>query len=95
MIDMGGGTLSNELLDMFNYSADTDTSSPFIQQRKYKYKVSFFIATHMCRKFYYGKTTSPNLEAIIAPNIIPIWPDHYRKRNMITKIFIGFLYRVV
>lgn len=33
IIGMGGGTLSNELLDMFNYSADTVTSSAFIQQR--------------------------------------------------------------
>ncbi|NSB41150.1 hypothetical protein B0P06_000921 [Clostridium saccharoperbutylacetonicum] len=33
IIGMGGGTLSNELLDMFNYSADTVTSYAFIQQR--------------------------------------------------------------
>ncbi len=64
------------------------------KQRKYIYKANFSVATHMCRKFYYGKTTSPNLEAIIAKNIIPIRPDRHRQRNMITKTFISFLYRV-
>ncbi len=38
IIGMGGGTLSNELLDMFDYSADTASTSAFIQQRK---KLSF------------------------------------------------------
>ena len=64
------------------------------KQRKYIYKANFSVATHMCRKFYYCKTTSPNLEAIIAKNIIPIRPDRHRQRNMITKTFISFLYRV-
>ena len=38
---MGGGTLSNELLDMFDYSAETATSSAFVQ-RKSKIKVEAF-----------------------------------------------------
>ena len=33
IVGMGEGTLSNELLNMFDYSADTATSSAFIQQR--------------------------------------------------------------
>lgn len=33
IIGMGGGCLSNELLDMFKYSKETATSSAFVQQR--------------------------------------------------------------
>lgn len=82
-------------LTMYNFT-QMITSHVVInkKQRKYTYKANFSVATHMCRKFYYGKTTSPNLEAIIAKNIIPIRPDRHRQRNMSTKTFIGFLYRV-
>ncbi len=82
-------------LTMYNF-AQMITSHVVIKkkQRKYIYKANFSIATHMCRLFYNGKTTSPNVEAIIAQNIIPIRPDRHRKRNMITKTFISFLYRV-
>ena len=64
------------------------------KQRKYTYKANFSIAAHMCRLFYQGKTTSPNLETIIARNIIPIRPERHRERTPATKIFHGFLYRV-
>lgn len=37
---MGGGCLTNELLDMFNYSKETATSSAFVQQRS-KIKQAF------------------------------------------------------
>lgn len=82
-------------LTMYNFS-QMITSHVVIKkkQRKYTYKANFSIAVHMCRLFYRGKTTSPNLEAIIARNIIPIRPDRHRQRNMITKAFVSFLYRV-
>ena len=82
-------------LTMYNFT-QMITSHVVIKkkQRKYIYKANFSIATHMCRMFYYGKTTSPNLEATIAKNIVPIRPDRHRQRNMITKTFISFLYRV-
>ncbi|UZQ48916.1 IS4 family transposase [Clostridium kluyveri] len=82
-------------LTMYNFT-QMITSHVVIKkkQRKYIYKANFSIATHMCRIFYYGKTTSPNLEAIIAKNIVPIRPDRHQQRNMITKTFISFLYRV-
>lgn len=64
------------------------------KQRKYTYKINFSVATHMCRLFLRGKTTSPNLEAIIARNLIPIRPERHRSRNLTVKVFHGFLYRV-
>ena len=80
---------------MYNF-AEMITSHVVIEkkQRKHTYKANFSVAAHICRLFYHGKTTSPNLEAIIAKNLIPIRPDRHRERNVKAKIFQGFLYRV-
>ena len=82
-------------LIMYNF-AEMITSHVFIEkkQRKYTYKANFTVAAHMCRLFYRGKTTSPNLEAIIARNLIPIRTDRHRERNIAVKSYHGFLYRV-
>lgn len=82
-------------LIIYNF-AEMITSHVVIEkkQRKYTYKANFSIATHMCRLFYRGKTTSPNLETIIARNIIPIRNNRHRKRKLTSKVFHGFLYRV-
>ena len=34
ILSMGGGTLTNELLDQFGHSSDTVTAAAFVQQRK-------------------------------------------------------------
>ena len=80
---------------MYNF-AEMITSHVVIEkkQRKHTYKANFSVATHICRLFYRGKTTPPNLEAIIAKNLIPIRPDRHRERYVKTRIFQGFLYRV-
>lgn len=80
---------------MYNF-AEMITSHVAIEkkQRKYTYKANFSVATHICRLFHREKTTPPDLEAIIAKNLIPIRPDRHRERNVKAKIFQGFLYRV-
>ena len=80
---------------MYNF-AEMITSHVVIEkkQRKYTYKANFSVATHMCRLFYRGKTTTPNLETIIAKNTIPIRPNRHIERNRSAKVFHGFLYRV-
>lgn len=82
-------------LIMYNFT-EMITSYVVIEkkQRKYTYKANFSIATHICRLFYNGKTTSPDLEAIIARNLIPIRPHRRRRRNLKVKTFHGFLYRI-
>lgn len=82
-------------LIMYNF-AEMITSHVVIEkkQRKHTYKANFSVAVHMCRLYLYGKTTSPDLEAIIARNFIPIRPDRHRTRNLTVKVFHGFLYRV-
>lgn len=73
---------------MYNFS-EMITSHVVIEkkQRKHTYKANFSVATHICRLFYRGKTTPPDLEAIIAKNLIPIRPDRHRERNIKAKIF--------
>ena len=80
---------------MYNF-AEMITSHVVIEkkQRKYTYKANFSVATHICRLFYQGKTTSPNLETIIAKNTVPIRPDRHCERKRSSKVFRGFLYRV-
>lgn len=80
---------------MYNF-AEMITSHVVIEkkQRKHTYKANFSVAAHICRLFYRGRTTPPDLEAIIAKNLIPIRPDRHRERNVKAKIFQGFLYRV-
>lgn len=82
-------------LIMYNF-AEMITSDVVInkKQRKYTYKINFSVAVHICRSFYQGKTTSPNLEAIIARNLIPVRPNRCWKRKATRKIHHSFFYRV-
>lgn len=82
-------------LIIYNF-AEMITSHVVIEkkQRKHTYKANFSVAVHICRLFYRGKTTSPDLETIIAKNLISICPDRHQERNVTVKIFHGFLYRV-
>lgn len=82
-------------LIMYNF-AEMITSHVAIskKQGKYTYKVNFSVSVHICRLFYQGKTTSPNLEAVIAKNLIPIRPNRHWKRKTTRKIHQSFFYRV-
>ena len=82
-------------LIMYNFS-EMITSHVVIKKKKRKhlYKANFSVAIHMCRLFYRKKTTSPNLEIIIANNLIPIRHARHQERRLYVKGFRGFLYRV-
>lgn len=82
-------------LIMYNFS-EMITSHVVIakKQRKHTYKANFSVAVHMCRLFFYDRASPPDLETIIARNLIPIRPERHRTRNLTVKIFHGFLYRV-
>lgn len=80
---------------MYNF-AEMITSHVFIRkkQRKYTYKANFSVAAHVCRLFYHGKTTSPNLEAIIAQHLIPIRPGRHNSRSKKLSGYHSFMYRI-
>ena len=82
-------------LTMYNF-AEMITSHVVIKrkQRKHTYKANFSVAAHMCKKFYRGITSPPDLETIISRNLVPIRTDRHRERYQSARIFRGFLYRV-
>ena len=65
------------------------------KKRKYTYKADFSVAVHVCRAFYLGDISPPDLEAIIGRNLVPIRPDRHIPRNHSgRRYFRGFLYRI-
>lgn len=65
-------------------------------KRKTVYKANFSVAVHICRAFLQKEIPPPNIEAIIAKNIVPVRPDreYVRVLNKKIKTAISFLYRV-
>lgn len=82
-------------LVMYNFS-ELITLHVVIEKkdRKYEYKVNFSVAAHICREYFLGKTTPPNIEALISRYITPIRPGRSRPRNIVAKSSISFMYRV-
>lgn len=82
-------------LIMYNF-AETITSHVFVQkkQRKYTYKANFSVSACVCKVFFQGDISPPELEAVVARNLIPIRPDRHRERAPSAKTFQGFLYRI-
>lgn len=64
------------------------------EKKKYKYKTNFSIAAHICKKYLKGKTTSLDLETIIAKNLIPIRENRHYKRKHNNKSYQCFYYRI-
>ena len=62
--------------------------------RKYDYKVNFAVAVHVCRLFFRGDISPPDLEAQLSRNIAPIRPDRKRKREKHNSSVISFTYRL-
>ena len=61
---------------------------------KYAYKANFTVAVHVCRQFFLGNVSPPDVEAVIRRNVSPIRPGRSRPRNMTVKHTVSFLYRV-
>ena len=84
-------------LTMYNF-AEMITSHAVIQHTdtKHAYQVNFTVAIHICRRFLrcLGDVLSPDVEALIRKNILPIRPDRVKKRNIRSKTAVSFNYRV-
>ena len=61
---------------------------------KYAYKANFTVAVHVCRQFFLGNVSPPDVEAVIRRNVSPIRPGRSRPRNMTIKHAVSFIYRV-
>jgi len=62
--------------------------------RKHDFKINFSVAVHMCRAFFLGNTSPPDMEAVFSKNLIPIRPARHYDRSPSAKHFSSFLYRL-
>ena len=82
-------------LTMYNFS-ELITSHVVIQKhnRKYAYRANFSVAVHVCRQFFLGNVSPPDVEALIARHVSPIRPGRSRPRVLSAKNAVSFIYRV-
>lgn len=82
-------------LTMYNFS-EMITSHVIIQKqnRKYAYRANFSVAVHVCRQFFLGNVSPPNVEALIARHVSPIRPGRSRPRILSAKNAVSFIYRI-
>ena len=82
-------------LTMYNFS-ELITSHVVIQKhnRKHAYRANFSVAVHVCRQFFLGNVSPPDVEALIARHVSPIRPGRSRPRILSTKNAVSFIYRV-
>jgi len=82
-------------LTMYNFS-ELITSHVVIQKqnRKYSYRANFSVAVHVCRQFFLGNVSPPDVKALIARHVSPIRPGRSRPRILSAKNTVSFIYRV-
>ena len=82
-------------LIMYNFT-ELVTSPVIIQKAdcKYAYKANFSVAVHVCRQFFLGNVSPPDVEALILRHVSPIRPGRNRPRKMTVKHAVSFVYRV-
>ena len=82
-------------LIMYNFT-ELVTSPVIIQKadKKYAYKANFSVAVHVCRQFFLGNVSPPDVEALIRRHVLPIRPGRSRPRKMTAKHAVSFIYRV-
>ena len=80
---------------LYNFS-EMITSHVVIQHRatQYEYQVNFTVAIQICRHFFRCNVLSPNVEALIRKNILPIRPGRKDVRKIRYKTAVSFIYRV-
>ncbi len=82
-------------LIMYNFT-ELVTLPVIIQKAdaKYAYKANFSVAVHVCRQFFLGNVSPPDVEALIRRHVSPIRPGRSRPRKMTVKHAVSFIYRV-
>ena len=82
-------------LIMYNFT-ELVTSPVIIQKNdcKYAYRANFSVAVHVCRQFFLGNVSPPDVEALIRKHVSPIRPGRSRPRKMTVKHAVSFIYRV-
>jgi len=82
-------------LIMYNFS-ELITSTVVISKAdtKYAYKANFSVAVHLCRQFFLGNVSPPQVEALIRRFVSPVRPGRCKPRKTTDKRAVSFIYRV-
>lgn len=64
------------------------------KDRKYAYQANFSTAVHICRQYFRGNVSPPDVETLIARLILPIRPGRSLPRNPAPRKATSFYYRV-
>lgn len=82
-------------LIMYNFS-ELITSSVIVRKvgNKHTYKANFSAAVHICRQFFLGNVSPPDVETLIRKHISPIRPGRKNARRMLPRKAVSFTYRV-
>ena len=82
-------------LIMYNISMIIAMNVCIQQNNKvYAYQINYSEAIYICKRFIRNKESPPNVEALIARNILPIRPDRKYIRNIRYQSAVSFIYRV-
>ena len=82
-------------LTMYNFT-QTIASQIIVSKckRKHAYKINFSVAVHTCRNMLLGVYSPENVEAVIQRHILPIRLDLHKPRNLNSKAYVSFSYRL-
>ena len=82
-------------LIMYNFT-ELVTSPVIIQKAdcKHAYKANFSVAVHVCRQFFLGNVSPPDVEALIRKHVSPIRPGRSSPRKAAVKHAVSLIYRV-
>jgi arsenate reductase-like glutaredoxin family protein len=82
-------------LIMYNFT-ELVTSPVIIQKSgcKYAYRANFSVAVHVCRQFFLGNVSPPDVEALIQRHVSPVRPGRNGPRRVTINHPVSFIYRV-
>ena len=82
-------------LIMYNFT-ELITSPVIVHKadNKYPYKANFTVSVHVCRQFFLGNVSPPDVEAVIRRNVSPVRPGRSSTRNLSATLAISFTYRI-
>ena len=81
-------------LIMYNFSAYISACVVIQRNGKYPSQVNFSAAVHLCRNFFLGNVSPPDLEALLAKFVLPIRAGRSAPRRPSAKSAVSFQHRL-
>ena len=81
-------------LIMYNFSACVAACAVIQRKGVYPSQANFSAAVHLCRNFFLGNVSPPDLEALLARFVLPVRSGRSAPRRPTVKSAVSFLYRL-